>query len=66
MRSLNERPALDVDLVGKNGNAFSILARVREAMRDAGWTKYEIKEYINEATSDDYNHLLQVTLRYIN
>lgn len=58
-------PNITVKLVGEDGNAFSIMGRVTKAMRRAGCTPEQIKEYTNEAMSGDYNHLLQVTMSYV-
>jgi hypothetical protein len=55
-----------VQLVGQDGNAYSILARVARAIRLAGATPEQVEEYTKEATSGDYNHLLQTTLEWIN
>jgi hypothetical protein len=54
-----------VKLIGEDGNAFSILARVMKAMKVAGLPKEAIDAYYTEATSGDYDHLLQTTLRYV-
>ena len=53
------------DLVGVDGNAFSIMGYVSQAMKNEGFTNEEIKNYRNEATSSDYNNLLYVSLKYI-
>lgn len=55
-------PQVKVSLVGLDGNAFSILARAQKAMRKAGLAEEDIEEYLTQATSGDYNHLLQVTM----
>lgn len=56
-----ERP--HVQLSGKDGNVFSILARCREALRAVGqmdrWPTFQ-----REATSGDYDHLLGTVMRY--
>jgi len=54
-----------VKLVGEDGNAFSILARVMKAMKTAGLSKEVIDEYYKDATSGDYDHLLQTTIRWV-
>jgi len=59
------RPRVKVRLVGEDGNAFFILGRVISAMRRAGYTAEEIDRYQREATSGDYDHLLQVTLAWV-
>lgn len=63
---MSERPEVTVKLVGEDGNAFAILGNVSRAMKKAGWTKQQIDEYLNEAMSGDYNHLLSVTNDYVN
>ena len=52
-------------LVGVNGNAFAIMAYVKDAMDDAKMSKEDIGAYIKDATSSDYNHLLMVSCEMI-
>lgn len=59
-------PHVTVKLIGKDGNAFSILANVTRAMKAANCSKEDIDEYINEATAGDYNHLLRVSMKTVN
>jgi hypothetical protein len=47
-----------LQLVGLNGNAFSVLGAFSGAARRQGWTKEEIKKVTEDAMSGDYNHLL--------
>ena len=54
-----------VKLVGEDGNAFSIMGRVKQALKHAGANKEYIDEYLNEATSGDYDHLLVVSMEYV-
>lgn len=58
-------PNIRVGLVGYDGNAFSILGRVTMAMRRHGVADADIKEFMAEATSGDYDHLLEVTTRWV-
>lgn len=58
-------PEVTVELVGQDGNAFAILGRVQRELRRAGVPEPEVKEYIDEATSGDYDHLLQTTMRWV-
>ena len=55
-----------VKLVGEDGNAFSIMGRVKKALRSAGADKEYIDKYLSEATSGDYDHLLVVCMEYVN
>jgi hypothetical protein len=58
-------PQIKVMLDGEDGNAFAILGRVTKAMRRAGLTAEQIAEYRDAATSGDYDHLLQVTMQWV-
>ncbi|EAK8218605.1 hypothetical protein E7M22_00055 [Campylobacter jejuni] len=59
-------PNVYVKLVGEDGNAFSILARVNNALKKAGVSKEEISQFQKEAMSNDYNHLLNVVQYWVN
>lgn len=59
-------PEVTVQLVGTDGNAFAILAAVSRAMRRAGIEKVHINEFVDEATSGDYDHLLQTAIATVN
>ncbi len=63
MKAPEERP--EVKLVGEDGNAFSILGTVSEALKKAGADKEYIDQYLNKAMDGDYNHLLGVTMEYV-
>lgn len=54
------------NLVGVGGNAFSIIGYVRQAMKCEGCTSEGIKNYIDDAMSSDYNHLLNASIDIIN
>jgi len=56
----------NVKLIGQDGNAFLILGRVKQALKSAGADKEYIDQYISKATSGDYNHLLAVSMEYVN
>ena len=45
-------------LVGVDGNAFSIMAHVKTAMREAGFSKEERSAYIEDCRRGDYDRLL--------
>lgn len=58
-------PNVKVKLVGHDGNAFAILGRVQSAMRKAGLTPVQIKEFVDEATSGNYDNVIQTCMRYV-
>lgn len=58
-------PKVKVKLVGQDGNAFAILGRVQSAMKKAGVPKEEMNVFLKEATSGDYDHLLQTCMAWV-
>ncbi len=48
-----------LNLVGLDGNAFSLMGAFSKQAKKEGWTKQEINEVIEEAMSGDYNNLLR-------
>jgi hypothetical protein len=58
-------PDIKVQLLGRDGNAFLILGLVQKALKDAGVPHGEVQEYIEEATAEDYDHLLRITMRWV-
>lgn len=59
-------PNVNVDLVGEDGNAFAILGRVNAALKQAGVSQEERDLFRKEATSGDYDHLLQTVMSWVN
>lgn len=62
MEMPTEKP--EVELFGNNGNAFVILGLCTRAARRAGWTKEQIDQFRKEATSGDYDTVLQTAMKY--
>lgn len=56
---------IKVKLIGEDGNAFHILAKVTKALREAGYDQTFIDEYVKEVTFHDYDHLLTTTMVYV-
>lgn len=59
-------PKPTVKLVGEDGNAFAIIGKVSTALKSVGASRAILTKYTKEATSGDYDNLLQVTTRYVN
>jgi hypothetical protein len=57
-------PDVTVQLLGKDGTAFFILGTVAKALRRAGHGDV-VDEYMAEAKAGDYDHLLAVTMRWV-
>jgi hypothetical protein len=58
-------PEIVVDLVGQDGNAFFVLGKVQRELRRAKVSKEEQEFFMDEATSGDYNHLLQTVIAWV-
>lgn len=61
-----KHPEVTVDFSNIDGNAFMLLGTVRKAMRRAKVTDDEIAKFTTEAQSDDYDHLLQTCMTWVN
>jgi len=58
-------PHINVALVGEDGNAFSIIARVTRALERGGIAKAERDAFMAEAMSGDYSHLLVTVTNWV-
>lgn len=58
-------PRVHVPLLGQDGNAFSILGRVMNEMRRQAVPADEVEAFHAEATSGNYDHLLQTVMRWV-
>lgn len=63
-RNYPKYPDVKVKLLGESGDAFSIMAKVSNALREAGYPA-EANRYIEEAMNGSYNHMLRVTREYV-
>ena len=55
-------PEISIPMVGEDGNAFAILARIRRIMRRANLPESEWDAFHEEATSGDYCNLLRTVV----
>lgn len=60
-----KHPEIAVTLVGGDGNAFAILGSVTQALKRAGVPQEEVDQFMTEATSGDYDHLLQTAMTWV-
>jgi len=58
-------PNIKVQLTGRDGNAFFILARTKKALERAGVSEDEINDFMKEAKSGDYDNLLQTVMKWV-
>ena len=60
-----KHPEVKVRLTGSDDNAFAVLGKVKQAMERKHVPREEIKAFMSEAMSGDYDHLLQTCLRWV-
>ena len=58
-------PDIKVMLSESDGNSFAVLGVVRKALKRAGVSPEEVKEFQKEALSGTYDHLLQACMRWV-
>lgn len=58
-------PRIHVRLAGGDGNAFAILGTVRRALFQGGVATDQVNEFMDDATSGDYDHLLQTCMKWV-
>lgn len=58
-------PNIHVDLSGEDGNAFMIIGRTTKALRRGGVPQEQINKFTEEASSGDYDHLLQTVMKWV-
>ena len=52
-------------LVGVDGNAYAVMGYVKRAMQEVGMSQEQRTAYIDDAMSDDYHHLLCVSMNML-
>ena len=58
MHMETKKRTVKLNLIGIDGNAFSIMGAFSRQAKREGWTKEEIDAVLKEAQSSDYDHLL--------
>jgi hypothetical protein len=63
---MSKYETVTVKLVGNDGNAFAIMGAVSKALRKAGASQDEIRDYMTESMSGDYDNLLRTAMKWVN
>ena len=58
MMMIDENGKVEGDLVGVDGNAFSIMGYTLRQLKRGGWSRTDANRVIDIAKLSDYNHLL--------
>lgn len=64
-RAIPKYPDIRVRLTGEDGNAFNILGLVNKALKRANVPLEERTQFMEDATSGDYDHLLAVCNQWV-
>lgn len=62
---IQKYPDISVQLTNTDGNAFAVLGRVRQALRQAGVSAEAQQAFLAEATAGTYDELLQVVMQWV-
>lgn len=54
-----------VKLLGEDGNGFYIIGKVKKELLKAGYDKEFIQGFLKDATSGDYDTLLETVMAYV-
>jgi len=65
-KKMKNTKKVNLNLLGMDGNAFSILGAFRNQAKKDGWNKEEIELVLDEAQSGDYEHLLATITNHCN
>jgi hypothetical protein len=65
MGNESKYPDVEVELIGRDGNAFSIIGAVQKALRRAGVSQDEVAEFVTESMSGDYNNVIRTAMRWV-
>lgn len=58
-------PDIKVKLTGEDGNAFFIIGKVKRALINARVPAEIVSQFVDEATSGDYDKVLQTAIKYV-
>ena len=56
---------MDIDLDGPEGNAFHIISMAKKSMVEIGVSSAEIKEFVKDAMSGDYDHVKHTIEKWV-
>lgn len=59
-------PGINVQLSGMDGNAISMMMRVKREMERAHVSRDDIEEFLKEARSGDYDNVIRTCCAWVN
>ena len=65
MSTTPKYPDITVQLTGGDGNARAIIGKVRRALVRTGISEDETRQFVDEATSGDYDNVLVTAMRWV-
>lgn len=58
-------PRAHVQLSGEDGNVFSIIARVRRALKTHGASEAQVAQFTEEMQAGNYDEALRTVMRWV-
>jgi len=58
-------PEIEVQLSGVDSNAWSIIGTVSRALKAAGVSAEELKQYSEESRSGDWDNVIETAMRWV-
>ena len=58
-------PNIKVKLTEHDGNAFAVMGKITKALQRNGISREIQNDFFQEASSGDYDHLLQTAMKYV-
>ena len=58
-------PTIKVNISGPQGNAWALMAIISQVLEAANYSKAEINKIMEDMRSSDYNHVLDITKKYV-
>ena len=55
---------IELELVGLDGNAYSLMGAFQTEARRQGWERFEIQQVLRKCTEGDFDNLLKVLMKY--
>jgi len=62
---MTKYPAIKAKLIGQDGNAFAIIATVKQSLRKGNVPQNDIDEFVVEAMSGDYNNVIVTAMKWV-
>jgi len=63
---MGEKPTIEIDMSGEDGNSFAIIHKVQGVMKQNGATHKECADFLEKCISGDRENLLKLVREHVN